>query len=82
MKGEEKERFSAEIQILKCRALFLKEIGGPLMSEAESERCRVSRILSAIFIVEVRNCVRNEERNCSLMNDLVAEAMLPWRTGF
>lgn len=44
------------------------------MGQAESECCSVSRILSTVFIVEVQNCVRNEERNYSLMNYFIAKA--------
>lgn len=44
------------------------------MDQAESEWCSVNRIWSTIFIVEVRNCVRNEDRNYSLMNDFIAKA--------
>lgn len=44
------------------------------IGQAESEWCSVSIILYTIFIVEVRNCIRNYERNYSLMNDFIVKA--------
>lgn len=78
MKGEEErfsKEFSKEIQCLKYKVLSQrKQRSHWMVGKTESEWYSVSRILSRNFDAGIGNRVRNEEGDCSLMNDLITNA--------